>query len=132
MNPEDHAFHSRFGRKLYFPEAYEGADRAERDAYERGRGFGHWEADNAINWQLSCMRCASNLDHRAAGFFEGERAGLDAALRVVDQIASRISTTDAFIMAKMIKEGLSRPANTCGSTCVHVCAEDCTTPERPR
>ncbi len=84
---EEHSFRNRFGERLYFPEAYQGAPAEVREAYERGRRYGHWEVDNAISWHVTCMRCASNLDQRIAGHFDGERGGLAEALAVVQRYA---------------------------------------------
>lgn len=55
----------------------------QRELYEAGRAYGRREADNAIAWHTSCTGCAAKLDQHAAGFFDGERSGLAAALRAI-------------------------------------------------
>lgn len=68
-----------------------------REVYEAGRQYGRYEANNAITWMTSCLRCADNLDHHADGYFKGERSGLAAALRAIEESTSNDPQTQATI-----------------------------------
>ena len=77
-----------------------------REVYEAGRRYGRHEADNAITWMTSCLRCADDLDHHADGYFKGERSGLAAALRAVEESTSsepEIQSTIDVIKAKVAR-----------------------------
>lgn len=74
-----------------------------RTLYEAGRAYGRWEADNAICWHTSCVRCAGNLDQRAAGHFDGERTGLEQAIRALRESASTDPNTQATINVLIAK-----------------------------
>lgn len=95
------------GVELFPPEVYDASVGARRQLdYERGRAYGRFEADNAIVWLTSCIRCAWHLDAQAEGFFQGEHSGLAAALRAVEESTSNDPDTQAVI--DVIKAKLSR------------------------
>lgn len=50
--------------------------RYDSAAYARGVSEGLRRADNAINWQTSCLGCAEKLDESYAGWCKGHEAGL--------------------------------------------------------
>lgn len=72
-------------------------DAAAQDWYQHGRRYGLYQANNAITWQTTCTGCAEKLDQHAAGFFDGERSGIAAALRAVREATSDQTTVQEII-----------------------------------
>lgn len=65
--------------------------------YDQARAYGRWEAGNALKWNTSCVGCAGVLDASAAGFFDGERAGIESALRAVKEARSSDPAVQAVV-----------------------------------
>lgn len=81
---------------IYPPDTMEWPDSRRRD-YEAGRAYGRYETESAINWMTSCIGCAQQLDQRVAGHFQGEQAGLSAALRAIQEATSIDPATQAVV-----------------------------------
>lgn len=67
----------------------------EREAYARGVSEGLRRADNAINWQTSCLGCADRLDGLYAERCRGHEEGLAEGQAERDQLRRLHEATEA-------------------------------------
>lgn len=115
--------------ELVEPRRYAGDRPVIRQAYDDGRRYGRWEADNAISWDTTCVSCAAMLDAAARAHADGEVSGVRSAMAAVEAVAARISTADSFRMAKLVREEMMRHSS--HGSCDHLRTEDCLGAERP-
>jgi hypothetical protein len=78
-----------------------GHDMALEAVYTAGQHAGRRQADNALNWQTTCLGCAARLDKSYADFSSGEESGYRNALRILEQAEVRPADDTVDFLARV-------------------------------